>query len=801
MWKGSLKVFQVSNSIRSYLLAILAAAFVLPAAVHSQASKPLTYKILGISVSGNKTAESAAIIANSGLKVGDEITVPGEQTRTAIVRLWGLRIFSNVEILAENIVGDGAYLLIKVEENPRLDKVEYDGLDAISESDIQKKLSIVRGQIVSPQEISKIEKTMKKMYDEEGYLQANIQHEIIPSPDSSARGKVILRFKIDEGTDARVGAILFYGNHAIDASDLKGAMDDTHEKVWWKFWRSAKLDRKKYTDDKKKVIDYYKKFGYRDAELMADSMTYDKESNRMILRLFVYEGPQYKVRNIIWEGNTVFKKEALAERLGVLPGEVYNMEKFERNLRSNEDQTDVASLYLDNGYLTVSIDPEEVKVAPDSLDIIIHVRERNQFRIAKVDIKGNTKTQERVIRRELYTRPGDYFSRSKIIRSIRQLSVLNYFNPEKIKPDTKFVDDKNVDVVYEVEEKSSDTFNMSVGYSGVLGFTGAIGLTFNNFALAEPFSGGGGQMLGFDWQFGGTEGYSNRTLSVSFREPWLYDTPTSLGFSLYDSELRYTYNIRQTGGTVSLGRRFKFPDDYFSGNWTLRVQRIDAQNYSSYYYNPGVTTQFSIAQVIARNSINNPVFPSEGSNIALSTEISGGPLLPGSAKYNKHLLTAEWYVPVFNNPKFALYLGTNFGGIFGYDSLKNVPPTEIFTMGGTGLGLVNNTQLRGYEDRSVGASPNYNGTVMIKHTAELRYNLSLNPIPIYFLTFAEAGNVWAGMKGADFMDLKRSAGFGARIMVNPIGMLGFDYGYGFDDVAVKGKPDGWRFHFQFGKGF
>ena len=503
----------------------------------------------------------------------------------------------------------------------------------------------------------------------------------------------------------------------------------------------------------------------------------------------------------MWEGNTVFKQEVLTERLGVQPGEIYNMEKFERNLRSNEDQTDVASLYLDNGYLTVSLDQEEVKVGKDSLDIIIHVRERNQFRIAKVEIKGNTKTQERVIRRELYTRPGDYFSRSKIIRSIRQLSVLNYFNPEKIKPDTKFVDDKNVDVLYEVEEKSSDTFNMSVGYSGVLGFTGAIGLTFNNFALSEPFSGGGGQMLGFDWQFGGTEGYSNRTLSISFREPWLYDTPTSLGFSLYDSELRYTYNIRQTGGTVSLGRRFKFPDDYFSGNWTFRVQRIDAQNYSSYYYNSGITTQFSIAQVIARNSINNPVFPSDGSNIALSTEISGGPLLPGSAKYNKHQLTAEWYVPVFNNPKFALYLGTNFGGIFGFDSLKNVPPTEIYTMGGTGLGLVNNTQLRGYEDRSVGASPNYNGTVMMKNTVELRYNLSMNPIPIYFLTFAEAGNVWAGMKNADFTDLKRSAGFGARILVNPIGMLGFDYGYGFDDVAVVGKPDGWKFHFQFGKGF
>ncbi|HLP15202.1 MAG TPA: outer membrane protein assembly factor BamA [Bacteroidota bacterium] len=795
-------MFQVSNSIRSFFLVVLAAAVVLPAPVSAQAAKPLTYKILGISVAGNKSAESAAIIANSGLKVGDEISVPGEQTRTAITRLWGLRIFSNIEIEAENIVGDGAYILIRVEENPRLERIEYTGLDAVSESDLQKKLSIVRGQIVSPQEINKIERTIKKAYEEEGYLQTDIKHEIEVSPDTSAHGKVILHINVDEGPDAHIGSIVFFGNKAFDASDLKGAMDDTHEKVWWKFWRGSKLDRKKYAEDKKKIVQFYKKNGYRDAELMSDSMSYDKNTNKLTLRLYVYEGPQYKVRNIVWEGNTVFRKEALSERLGIVHGEVYNAEKFDRNLRSNEDQSDVMSLYLDNGYLTASIEDEYIKVAPDSLDIILHVRERNQFRIAKVDIKGNTKTQERVIRRELYTRPGDYFSRSKIIRSIRQLSVLNYFNPEKIKPDTKFVDDKNVDVVYEVEEKSSDTFNMSVGYSGVLGFTGAIGLTFNNFSLREPFSGGGGQMLGFDWQFGGTNDYSNRTLSISFREPWLYDTPTSFGFSLYDSELRYLYNIRQTGGTISLGRRFKFPDDYFSGNWTFRVQRIDAQNYSAYssYYRSGLTTQFSISQVIGRNSINNPIFPSDGSNFALSSEISGPPFLPGTAKYNKHLLTAEWYVPVFNNPKFALYLGSNFGGIFGYDSLENIPPIEFFTMGGTGLGLVNNTQLRGYEDRSVGPA-SLLGTVMLKHTVELRYNLSMNPIPIYFLTFAEAGNSWTNMRSADFMDLKRSAGFGARILVNPIGMLGFDYGYGFDDVAVKGKPDGWKFHFQFGKGF
>jgi len=288
MWKGSSKVFQVSNSIRSFALLVLAAAVLPLAIVHAQGSKPLTYKILGISVAGNKSAESAAIIANSGLKVGDEITVPGEQTRTALTRLWGLRIFSDIRIEAENIVGDGAYVLIRVQENPRLDKVEYVGLDEMSESDLEKKLSIVKGQIISPQEISKITKIIKKAYEDDGYLQAEVKPEIIESPDSAAHGKVVLRITVDEGSDARIGSIIFYGNKAFGADDLKGAMDDTHEKVWWKFWRGSKLDRKKYAEDKKKVVLFYKKNGYRDAELMTDSMAYDKKSNRLTLRLFMY---------------------------------------------------------------------------------------------------------------------------------------------------------------------------------------------------------------------------------------------------------------------------------------------------------------------------------------------------------------------------------------------------------------------------------------------------------------------------------------------------------------------------------
>jgi outer membrane protein insertion porin family len=771
-----------------------------------QGAQQKQYKILGISVAGNVLAEPVAVIGNTGLKVGDDISVPGEQTRNAINRLWNLKIFANVDIQAETFVGDGVYLLIVVEEFPRLEKIIYEGNEELDEDDLNKKVNTTKGQIISPQEINKLSKIIKKAYEEEGYLQAQVSSELVDSDDPASKGRKVLKMKVDEGTDARISEIQFFGNSFFDDGDLEGELPDVHKTSWWKFWRTGKLEKKKFEDAKKKLIDFYKKNGFRDAELIADSVTFSEDKENIILKLFVFEGPQYKLRSIKWDGNTVFKTEALNQRLGFLPGEVYDMEKFEQNLRGNQEQTDVASMYLDNGYLTVQIEPEEQKVGENEIDMVIRVRERNQFKISGVEIRGNTKTQERIIRRELYVRPGDYFSRSNIIRSIRQLSVLNYFNPEKIKPDTKFVDDKNVDIVLDVEEKSSDTFNASVGYSGAFGATGALGLTFNNFDITEPFSGGGGQVLNFDWQFG--EGSRYRTFSVSFREPWLYDTPTSLGFSLYDTKQDYYYSIHQQGGTISLGRRFKFPDDYFSATWTFRFQNIEVDNIgASYYYQAGKSSQLSISQVIQRNSVNSPLFPTQGSNISLLTEIAGAPILPGTARYTKHVFSLDWYIPVFNSSRFAFYYGSQVGSIFPYSkNPRDVPYLETFYMGGTGLGQIATTPLRGYEDRSIGpvnvVGQYIPAHAMVKHTAELRFNVALNPIPIYFLAFAEAGNTWENLSKSELFDLKRSAGVGARLLINPIGLLGFDYGYGYDNITNGIKsPTGWKFHFQFGRGF
>jgi outer membrane protein insertion porin family len=785
-----------------WVLAFAGLALVVTSSLFAQRSQPQDiYKILGISVEGNSLADPAAIIANSGLKIGDEIAIPGDQVGQAIRKLWSLKIFGDIQIGIDRKMGQGAYLWISVKELPRYERTEIEGRDQVSADDITKKINLVKGQVFAPQEAVRIKKDIMKLYEKEGFLLAQVKVEAVPA--DSGKNRIVLKVTIDEGQEVQVERIMFSGNSAFDEGQLHGAMDETSEKQWWKFWSSAKFDRKKYEEDKKLIVQLYKKNGYRDAQLLSDSISYSPDRRNMTIAIRVHEGAQYKIRKITWQGNTVYSDTVLSERLGIVSGEIYNAEKFERNLRGNEAQTDVAALYLDNGYLRFNLEPVETRVAEDSVDIQINVFEMNQFKIGAVNIKGNTKTQEKVIRRELFTRPGDYFSRAAIMRSLRQLQQLNYFNPEKIKPDYNLVDDKTVDLTYEVEEKSSDNVNASVGYSGAFGFTGALGFTINNFSISEPFSGGAGQVLNFEWQFG--EASRFRTFTIGFTEPWMFDTPTLFGVTLFNTRQVYGYDLSQTGGTVRVGRRFKWPDVYWRGDWILRVQSNDVR-YGNGIYREGKSEQVSITQILSRNDTDNPIFPTSGSNVSLSIELSGGPLLPGDIDYHKWVFQGDWYVPMFGSSRVALYLSSMYGYLGKFTDYTVIPPIELFFMGGTGLGYVATTPLRGYEDQSVGPRNTANviigGTAMTKQTAELRFAVAMSPIPIYILGFAEGGNVFESMNHANFFDLKRSAGFGARIQIMPIGLIGFDYGYGFDDVYPKdGRPDGWRFHFVFGRGF
>ncbi|MAT38406.1 MAG: outer membrane protein assembly factor BamA [Ectothiorhodospiraceae bacterium] len=754
---------------------------------------------MDISVVGNRTADAATIINNSGLQVGSTIVVPSEQTTKAIKRLWDLRLFSDIEILVERQVDDGVYLVIKVTEYPRLGSIVIRGNDEFDEDDIRGNIGLVRGQVLKPQAYERIRRRIISDYEEEGYLLATIEFE--PLQDSG--NLATLYVDIDEGPEVEVESITFSGNSQLDDDDLEDAMENTGTSSWWAFWSSANFQQEKYEEDKDNIIAKYNEMGFLDAEILSDSIWYSDNREEMHIHIDVHEGNQYFVRNVTFSGNTVYSDSAISERLDFERGDVMNMTRFDQNLRGNEEQNDVFSLYLDNGYLRFFAQGEPERVAPDSVDLEINIIENNQFRIGHVEIRGNTKTHDKVIRRVLYTWPGDYFSRAAIIRSIRELATLNYFNPETIRPEPVQTSDSTVKVIYNVEERSSDTFNASVGYSGTFGATGALGLTFNNFNIAEPLSGGAGQILNFQWQFG--EASRFRIFQLSFTEPWLFDTPTSVGFSLYDERQNFTFDLRRTGISLNLGRRFRWPDDFVRGDWFLRYQNLAVID-GGRFYDTGDFTQVSLTQVLSRNSLDSPIFPSRGSRIALTTELSGG-FLPGSVDYHKHNLGIDWFTPLLrlgDMNRLTLYTGAEYGFVKGFTGDSYIPPIEFYFMGGNGL-QIQTQPLRGYEDRSIGPRENgleIGGTIFARYVSELRFALTLSPMPVYVLAFAEAGNVWLNERFLDPFDLKKSAGFGARLLIQGVGLIGFDYGYGFDDVEPQdGEADGWHFHFQFGRGF
>lgn len=756
---------------------------------------PTVYKIVSISTEGNNFYDSKTIISNSGLKVGTEIAVPSEVTGEAIQRLWNLNLFSDIEIVVDKKIGSDAYLLIKVKELPRLDQITFSGNDDFNDKDLLEKIPLTKGQVVTPQSIKDIENTINKMYIDDGYPFTDVKVKQLINSFNEIRLKV----EIDEGSKVSVQEILFEGNKHIKSGDLRGAMDETSQKVWWKFWDNARFNRENYEKDKKLIVDFYREKGYRDAFIVDDTLIYGEDDD-MFIGIKVYEGPKYTVRNITFTGNTIYSDSLLFSKLDFKKGDIYNEKKFDRNLRGNESQTDIAALYRDNGYLGFQAEKEEKDIGNHKLDITVHITENNQFRVGLINFKGNSKTQDKILRRELFTLPGQYFNQSDLVRSLRALSALNYFNPETLSYDFSPRDDSTVDLAYTVEEKSSDQLNASVGWSQTFGLSGSVGVTFNNFDITEPLSGGAGQILSFQWDFG--QAGTFRTFSIGFTEPWLYNTPTLLGINLFDDAQNYTYSLRETGATLSFGRRFRFPDDYFRGDWFLKVQRTDVVNGGG-LYPTGLRSQVSIGQTITRNSTDNPIFPSIGTKVALSGELAGANII-GSISFHKEIFSAEAYNRLDNSGKLVLYSSYLIESISSLSSDNYVPPNELLFMGGNGLAY-NTIALRGYDDQSVGPVDSIRqpigGRVLMKYGVELRYALTQDPIPIYLSLFSEAGNVWPTFKTSNFFDLRRSVGFGVRLVMPAVGVIGFDLGYGFDRKIVNGNDPALLFHFQFGRGF
>lgn len=794
----------------------------------------VNYKILNISVSGTTSADHNTIIANSGLKVGDEIEAGSEALTNAVRRLMSLNIFSDVQIIIDKKIENGIFLIIKIEEYPRLEKIVIRGNDEISEDKILKIAPITTGQVLKYFEINRFLTRVKKLYHDDGYLNALVE----PSYYSffradTAKGEItvtwrdskdfskeyqtklsvkdavgsqrveriktrtLLMLDIQEGDEVIVRKIEFEGNNSFEDGDLRSTFDETKESRWWVFWKSATFKREDFEKDKILLENFYKKNGYMDFRIISDSMIFSNNRKDLTLRVNVFEGKQFKVRNVTFDGNQRFSTEFLNSRVGFKKGDVYDQEKFEVALNASPKQDDIRTLYMDNGYLGIRIDLKEDIVQPDSIDLHIQVVENNRFKIDKIDITGNDRTKDKVIRRELFTVPGDYFSKSNIMNSIQQLAQLQYFQPETLQREgvtPQMASDSTVNLVYKVTEKSSDYLNASIGYNGTWGFSGSLGFTFSNFSLAEPFQVGGGQILNFNWTFG--VGNYFRTFTLGFTEPWFMDTPTSLGFEVFDTRQRYYLDLQQTGITGRVGRRLTWPDHFFYVQGMARFQHNDIIDGGG-YYRTGVSDQYTLGFTISRNSTDNPIFPSSGSRITFNAELSGG-FLPGNVDYNKYELKAEWYRPLFNTNRFVLYTAANFGYIDELVKDTPIPYFDLYNMGGNGL-MYNTIPLRGYEDRTIG--PKQGGRAYMKYTVEVRTSLALEPIPIYLLAFAEAGNSTLTLSELNFTNLKKSVGVGARIMLQPVGLIGFDYAYGFDRLKVDGTQPEWIFHIQFGKGF
>ncbi len=781
--------------------AFVFAFFIVYCSVFSQfapTQQTKNYTIASVFVTGAEFADPETIISLSGLKVGDQITLPFEKKiQTAIKNLWNRKQFSSVEILVDKVTEMGIFLEIKVQEFPRLSYIEIENNKEIDYYDITKAVGKTRGDIITNYDKYLAKNNVQQLYVKEGFGFAKAKVEI-EKTDTASYSR--LHIEIDEGIDFRVKKITFSGNSNFDDDELYSTFDETKIKKWWQLWRTAKFDKEKYILDKDLLVNHYKKNGFIDVRIVKDTIIYDETNEAVYIDISIEEGNKFYVRDIIFNGNTVYPSDVLIRRLEFKKGEVYDLDRFQKNLMGNENQTDAYSMYLDNGYLQASFNPDVKRIGNDSVDIEIRVFEKDRYRIGRVEIVGNIKTKDKVIRRELYTRPGDYFDRSAIIRSLRALQATQYFKPESLKPDPKASETDNtaVDIVYKVEENSTDTFNASIGFAGSYGLTISAGMTFNNFSILEPLKGGGGQVFNFNYE----QGYGNRynTFSIGLTEPWLFDTPTTLGFNIYDTYYNYA-DIEQsrTGVGINIGRRFRWPDDYWRADWGFRVQ-FNKNAKESYYYRAGSYSEIAVNQRISRTSVNNMFFPSVGSKFSLSTNVALGSIGIGQTDYIKNEISYEMYNPLLGiegMDRLVFMLSAKLGYINGFTNDTTISPIELYRMGGNGLSGYGVTPMRGYPDDKIGDGPS---KVMAKYTAELRFAIALEPMPIFFYVFAEAGNIWTNLKATNPFELKRSAGLGVQMFINPIGIIGFSYGYGFDTYRDSGsEPSGWRFLFHLGQ--
>ncbi len=856
-------------------------------------AKPQTYRIAEIKAVGLSTLDEIAILSLSGLKVDDRIEVPGDAISNALKKLWGQGIIGDVKILVTKIEGEDIYLLLDLTERPRFSRVEFSGVNKTQESELRDKVNI-RGRVVRDDVLNNAKRNIEKYYMDKGFL--NTEVKIIQERDTTLPNSVRLRFDVTQNSKVKINEISIYGNEEISDGRVKKRLKKTKEharvsvfkdvysrltdadgediknnilytdsasnedvKTYinknfkLNFFAGSKYIPKEYRNDKEGLIDFYQSKGFRDARILEDSV-YKFNDDKINIDISLEEGRKYYYRNITFNGNFIHPDEVLLARLGIQKGDVYDKEKLSKRLNYDPQRgDDVSSLYQDDGYLFFNIDPVEVNVAGDSIDLEMRIMEGPQVTVNSVNIKGNERTSDHVVMREIRILPGQKFNRALLVRTIRELSQLGYFDPENINPDLRpNFEAATVDITFELEERPNDQIELSGGWGGFFGFVGTVGLSFNNFSIKnigdfskwDPLPVGDGQKLSLRVQ---ANGRSFQNYSISLTEPWFGGKkPNALSFAFNHSVQRQVdfYNqsnfgnelgfFKITGVTLGLAKRVTWPDDYFSVSNSLQFQIYEFNQFGTSFglsYPTGTSNSFTFNNTISRNNVDSPIYPRFGSTITLSTSFTP----PYSSmnknidrestdqekykwlEYHKWMFDASIYTPLFGSTKFVASARAHMGFLGSYGNKVGLIPLERFVMGGDGMTFNNFALgqeiigLRGYENQSITpgtltrgtANPDpFGGVVYNKYVMEFRYLVSPNPsATIFLLTFAEAGNNWGSYADFNPYDLKKSAGVGARIFMPAFGLLGIDWGYGFDAIPGSTERSGAQFHFTIGQQF
>jgi len=821
------------------------------------------YILAGVSVIGKISYNEQTVVTFAGLEKGQRITVPGEEISSAIKKLWKLGLFNEIDTYINRIDGDSIFIDMHISELPKLSEVKINGVKKSKVDGLIKDNSLTKGKIVNENLITTTKNYIENKYKKDGFYNTKVV--INTYPDTTSGNEVKMLINIDKGKKVKVSSIVVDGNDKLSDGRIRKAMKNTKTRFPLRFWKGSKYIKEKYNEDLENIVSVYKEKGYRDARVVSDSISYNKDKNTVDIKLKVEEGNKYYFGNIKFLGNSVYSDQGLTKMLGIKKGDVYNGVLLQKRIedKTKPDANDIKNLYQNSGYLFSTVNAVEVKTANDTIDFEIRIMEGPMAYFNKITVVGNDKTNDKVIYRELRTLPGQKYSKELLMRTLRELGQLGFFDPQALEPKFKNVDPAagTVDIEYNVVEKGSSQIELQGGYGGG-GFIGTLGLSFNNFSIRNifkkdaytPLPMGDGQKLALRLQ--GSSYF--QTYSLSFTEPWLGGKkPVQFSGSIsHSKQFLYTgrtsdvdrdksFNI--TSISLGIAKKLNVPDDYFILSQGISFQYYDLNNYNTGLFTFGNGNSRNLAYTIGlrRDSRGiDPIFPTFGSEFSISAKFTlpyslfngidyanlkndpdyqttnaAGDVVPDKSKidqkrfnwleYYKIKFKADWYTKIYG--KFVLRSLGEFGFLGAYNNDRGLVPFERFFLGGDGLANYSLDgreviQLRGYPNQSLtplDVNGNQNGaTIYNKFSLELRYPITLKgAASIYALTFLEAGAAYDNFRDYNPFVLQRSAGFGLRVFMPAFGLLGIDFGHGFDPVPGSTQKNGWETHFIIGQQF